>query len=178
MQKKAQVGETIFAGRSFLSVASEEDEDINLLSQVFCMDSKQIIRPPMLKEAYSVSNRALLQGGITPAERRVQDFLSQITQLERQDQEHFMAKLENITKEANIHFQSMSNSPQKLTVGNADFEEQESGNVLGSLILKLKEVENKQSEDLTPFKDATLKSVARNENIDEEEEDCNPSEKN
>jgi len=155
MHKKAHVGETSFAGRSFISSVADEDEDINILSSVLKMGNNRPTKLPLIG-SQSVSNNARFGVGImTPAERRVNDFLEQINQLDEEDQEVFIKKLDMISVEADDHLKSLGLSPARQRFREIIPEEPESGVVADDNIIELEEVKENLHNSKTPFQDSS-----------------------
>mmetsp|Transcript_5770 Transcript_5770/g.4958 ORF Transcript_5770/g.4958 Transcript_5770/m.4958 type:complete len:164 (+) Transcript_5770:422-913(+) len=143
------------------------------------------LKKPKLYEAQSVFNRDLLGAQIAPEEKLAQTFLDRVAQLDaEEDKEFFMTQLDKINKEADNHFQSLSNSPIRKKMRRSEVEIQESGQAYGNisgtemaedLVLRLNEIKANNDEE-TPFKEASNLHTPKaqsytNKNIDEEEED-------
>lgn len=170
MHKKPVVGESNFIGRSLISAASNDDDDVNLLSNVLLMKTEP--RKIKLLTTHSVIDRDINFHNMTPQEKLARNFLDRIADLESQeDKEFFMEKLDKINKEANAHFQSLSNSPIRHDIRGREMEEQESGNVSENLILKLNEVKAQQEIEDTPFKQLSEKPIDNTQFIKEELEE-------
>jgi hypothetical protein len=199
MHKKSKVAETSFVSRSMISSVSEDDHDIMILGHVFKSilkheDFVEFNMSPLQKrkkakdlnsleinlydgsQTLNVKKKNPIFIGNNPTEKRVLNFFDQITQLESEDQEFFMTKLESLTKSAKDHMKPIHNSPSKF-VSTAIHNEQESGNISEELILKLNTTEKVTEQEydmITPFKDASYKDISIhqfNEKIDGEDDD-------
>jgi len=156
MQKKSQVGEASFIGRSFISSVAEEDDDINILSKVFKMGNDRMTELPLIG-SHSVTNNAIFGVDMmTPVGRKLNKFFDYMNQLDEEDQKLYLHKLDSISHEADNHLRSLDNSPvRKSKVKPAIPEKQESGFVSDDHILKLEEIKESTFEHKTPFKDVS-----------------------
>jgi hypothetical protein len=181
MQKKVKYVESSFVARSMISPVSTEDTEIKMMSVVFSSilghdDFIEFNMSPLPRKkkhirdmhALSVTNMSGTGSGLNATEKRVQNFIGYINDMEDTEQEFFLTKLDRITKDAENHVHSVNNSPTM-----AHVEKRSNKLIPGvseSLIIKL----NKVKEDAT-FKNTHL---SYNDNDSEDIQKCEPVKKN
>mmetsp|Transcript_33617 Transcript_33617/g.38656 ORF Transcript_33617/g.38656 Transcript_33617/m.38656 type:complete len:161 (-) Transcript_33617:24-506(-) len=137
-----------------INSASEEDAEVETLSKVFhhFINSEEFYEfnmSPMpkrklgMKHLHSYNNGSFTQSAMIPgskANKKVQNFLECINQLDEDDQEMYLTKIEQITIEAKHHFNSVNNSPSVLPPISGRGLEMDSGNVAGELRITLNKI--------------------------------------
>lgn len=165
MQKKNKLRLACFAGRAMISSASDEDKEVKLLADIFRSilnhdDFIEFNSSPLprkkkhIRDMHALSVKTGQESfSLNATEKRVQNFIQNISLMEDQDQEFFLTKLDKITKDAENHYQSVANSPvllpriEKRT-------EQGTGAAFDGLVIRLNKVDsdatNKSAEDENP----------------------------
>ena len=134
--------EECFVGRSMISPASEEDEDVKSLSTIFKsilthenfveFSSSPIRRkvPPIAMNS-NMTGKASVAGtpNMTQNEKRVKKLLDKIEQLQGDDQHFYLTKIDSISKEVDDKYRSELSSPLRLEkrFNNVDEEGRQAG---------------------------------------------------